>query len=119
MCHGSNGNVVEKRHRHRPSDLLMAMQAPGVAEVKQDAKDESRIIYELLYVCGGKGWGRTPVTSCQRSNRDLNVGPLPSCLTPPSTASPPPPLPSSLLTPAVALLFHPRNFSVPFLKDLV
>ncbi len=69
---GSNGNVVEKRHRHRPSDLLVALSSYGDL-LMQDAKDEGRIIYELLYVCGGKGWGRTPVASCQRSYRDLNV----------------------------------------------
>jgi hypothetical protein len=69
---GSNGNVVEKRHRHRPSDLLVALASYGDL-LMQDVKDEGRIIYELLYVCGGKGWGRTPVASCQRSYRDLNV----------------------------------------------
>ena len=69
---GSNGNVVEKRHRHRPSDLLVALASYGDL-LLQDVKDEGRIIYELLYVCGGKGWGRTPVASCQRSCLDLNV----------------------------------------------
>jgi hypothetical protein len=72
MTLGSNGNVVEKRHRHRPSDLLVAIASNGDL-LMQDAKDEGRIIYELLYVCGGKGWGRTPVASCQRSCLDLNV----------------------------------------------
>ena len=54
-------------------DLLMAIPSSGVSDAKQDAKDEGRILYELLYVCGGKGWGRTPVASCKRSFRDLNV----------------------------------------------
>jgi hypothetical protein len=63
-----NGNVVEKRHRHRPSDLLTV-----IPNINPEAKDEGRILYELLYVCGSKGWGRTPVACCQRSYRDLNV----------------------------------------------
>ena len=73
MC--SNGNVTEKRHRHRPNDLLMVTSSLGF-DARPDAKDDGRIVYDLLYVCAGKFGGQVGgpgfCVGCRRSTRDLS-----------------------------------------------
>jgi hypothetical protein len=52
----------------------MATSSLGLMDAKLDAKDEGHILYDLLYVCGGKSTARNALTGgCQRSNSDLNV----------------------------------------------
>ena len=73
MC--SNGNVTEKRHRHGPNDLLMVTSSL-VFDARPDAKDDGRIVYDLLYVCAGKFGGQVGgpgfCVGCRRSTRDLS-----------------------------------------------